>query len=346
MFKTRKGDLKKLMEKKRSPIVPIVLAVAIGLLTILLLNGVIRPTPMVVAKVAIAPATVLTADQLEVRTVPAGGRPADAFKTVEELIGQSLAVQRAAGDAITASVLGDNAQSGIPAQLEPGHVAIAVNVDLSSGVAGLLRPGQTVTIIGLLTPDVVGSQIGLGSAINTGPIIVQPVTDPILALTPTPTATPVPAMGPIGRISISGLRVLMVPQSFQYQEIPAGASQEEMFASSATSSKDSGVIVLDVPTTPMEVAPGVFVNPATLIAALDQFGVVYLALEPSGGLVVADEDILTLNLASLYQSINGNNQASMAATPTIVYRPTATPEPVEPTATPEPTLLPTLAPKP
>ena len=169
--------------------------------------------------------------------------------------------------------------------------------------------------------------------------------DPNSLLTPTPTATPIPLMGPVGRISISGLRVLMVPQSFQYQEIPAGASQEELFASSAATSKDSGVIVLDVPTTPMEIAPGVFVNPATLIAALDQFGVVYLALEPSSGLVVAEEDILTLNLASLYKSINGNNQVSAAATPTTYYHPTATPEPVA-TATPEPTLLPTLAPKP
>jgi len=92
-------------------------------------------------------------------------------------------------------------------------------------------------------------------------------------------------------------------------------------------------------------APGGVVNPATLIAALDQFGVVYLALEPSSGLVVAEEDILTLNLASLYKSINGNNQVSAAVTPTTYYRPTATPEPVA-TATPEPTLLPTLAPKP
>jgi len=332
------------MEKKKSPIVPIVLAVAIGLLTILLLNGVIRPTSMVVAKVAIAPGTVLTADLVEVRTVPAGGRPADAFEAVEEVIGQSLAVQRAAGDAITASVLGDNAQAGIPAQLEPGHVAIAVNVDLSSGVAGLLRPGQTVTIIGLLTPDVVRSQTGLGTAINTGAIIVPaPSTDPETALTPTATPTSVPPMGPVARISISGLRVLMVPQSFQYQEIPAGASQEELFASSAATSKDSGVIVLDVPTTPMEVAPGVFVNPATLIAALDQFGVVYLALEPSDGLVVSESDILTLNLASLYQSINGNNQAGGLVEPTAAPRPLPT---ARPTATPEPTLLPTLAPKP
>ena len=39
--------------KKRSPFAAIVLAVVIGLLVIALLNGVIRPTQVVVAKVAI-----------------------------------------------------------------------------------------------------------------------------------------------------------------------------------------------------------------------------------------------------------------------------------------------------
>ena len=37
--------------KKRSPLAAIVLAVVIGLLVIALLNGVIRPTQVVVAKV-------------------------------------------------------------------------------------------------------------------------------------------------------------------------------------------------------------------------------------------------------------------------------------------------------
>jgi len=71
--------------------------------------------------------------------------------------------------------------------------------------------------------------------------------------------------------------------------------------------------------------------------------VVYLALEPSDGLVVSESDILTLNLASLYQSINGNNQAGGLVEPTAAPRPLPT---ARPTATPEPTLLPTLAPKP
>lgn len=318
------------MEKKKSPIVPIVLAVVIGLLTMLLLNGLIRPKSIVVAKVAIAPGTILTADLLEVRSVPAGGRPADAFESIAEVEGKALAVQRAAGDFITAAVLGENSSAGIPAQLQPDHVAIAVHVDLSSGVAGMLRSGQTVTVIGLLTPDVVANQPGLATVIQSAPVILGEGD----SREPTATPTIAPPLGPLGRISISGIRVLMVPQSFQYQEIPQTADQEEMFASAGATSADEGAIVLDVPTTPVEIAPGVMVNPATLIAALDRFGGVYLALEPSGGLAVEGSDILTLNLASLYKTIIGNNEGAPAATPTMVKAATATPEV---TATPEAT---------
>ncbi|NMB68900.1 MAG: hypothetical protein GYA20_09075, partial [Chloroflexi bacterium] len=46
--------------KKRSPLIAIVLAVVIGLMVIALLNGVIRPTQIVVAKSAIAPGTILS----------------------------------------------------------------------------------------------------------------------------------------------------------------------------------------------------------------------------------------------------------------------------------------------
>ena len=58
--------------KKRSPLAAIVLAVVIGLLVIALLNGVIRPTQVVVAKVSIAPGTILTDSLVELRTIPAG----------------------------------------------------------------------------------------------------------------------------------------------------------------------------------------------------------------------------------------------------------------------------------
>jgi hypothetical protein len=110
----------------------------------------------------------------------------------------------------------------------------------------------------------------------------------------------------LARIAISGLKVLMVPQSFRYEELPSSSTQEQLFASARTVSaaQDSSVIVLDVPATPIEVVPGMKVNPATLIVALSKYGSLYLTLEPANGFKSAD--ILTLNLADLYNAMNDN----------------------------------------
>ena len=205
--------------KKRSPIAAIVLAVVIGLLVIALLNGVIRPTQVVVAKVAIAPGTVLTDQLVELRTIPMGAKPADATSKIEDVTGKILAVGRAPGDLIVTSVLGEIASAGIPAELPEGHVALAIHVDLASGVAGLLRPGQTVTGIGMISPDILKAST---TSVFTAPI--AEFTSPIVSLTPgvtatpTPTPTPAPPASPLARLAITGVRVLLVPQSFRYEE--------------------------------------------------------------------------------------------------------------------------------
>ena len=139
--------------KKRSPLIAIVLAVVVGLMVFALLNGVIRPTQVVVAKVAIAPGTILTDKLIELRTIPMGAKPADALTKVEDGVGKMLAVGRAPGDLVVQAVLGEIAGAGIPAELPEGHVALAIHVNQASGIAGLLRPGQTVTIVGMLSPD-------------------------------------------------------------------------------------------------------------------------------------------------------------------------------------------------
>ncbi|MGB5844509.1 MAG: SAF domain-containing protein [Anaerolineales bacterium] len=295
--------------KKRSPIAAIVLAVIIGLLVIALLNGVIRPTQVVVAKVAIAPGTLLTDQLVELRTIPMGARPKDAFSKVEDVAGKILAVGRAPGDWIVSSVLGDIAGAGIPAELPEGHVALAIHVNLASGVAGLLRPGQTVTVIGMLSPEIIKAS---ASSLFSAPI--SEFTSPFLSTTPeesatqspTPTPTPEPPTSPLARLVITGLRVLMVPQSFRYEEIPAGASQEELFSAARTSAsaQEGSVIVLDVPTGLVEVTPGFRVDPATLLAALDQYGMIHLALEPASGLDLDVVDVITLNLGELYNEMN------------------------------------------
>jgi len=293
--------------KKRSPIAAIVLAVVIGLLVIALLNGVIRPTQVVTAKVAIAPGTILTDPLIELRTIPMGARPADAISKVEDVTGKILAVGRAPGDLIVTSVLGEIAGAGIPAELPEGHVALAIHVNLASGVAGLLRPGQTVTVIGMISPDILKTTT---TNVFTAPI--AEFTSPIVSLTPdvnatpTPTPTPAPPASPLARIAITGLHVLMVPQSFRYEEIPAGTSQEQLYSSARTSmsAQEGSVIVLDVPTGLVEVTPGFKVDPATLLAALDQYGIIHLALEPTSGLGLDVADVITLNLGELYQEMN------------------------------------------
>lgn len=295
--------------KKRSPLAAIVLAVVIGLLVIALLNGVIRPTQVVVAKVSIAPGTILTDSLVELRTIPMGAKPSDAATRIEDVNGKMLAVGRAPGDFIVTSVLGEIAGAGIPAELPEGHVALAIHVDMASGVAGLLRPGQTVTVIGMIAPDILKE--------NTTNVISAPIEQfisPTLSLTPmtqatvipTPTPTPAAPSSPLARLAITGLRVLMVPQSFRYEEVPAGASEDQLYSSARTtmSAQEGSVIVLDVPTGLIEVTPGFKVDPATLLSALDQYGLIHLALEPTKGLGLDVSDVLTLNLGELYQEMN------------------------------------------
>ena len=287
--------------KKRSPWLAIVLAVVIGLMVIALLNGFIRPTEVVIAKVAIAPGTVLSADLVELRSIPAGAKPVDAFSTLEEVQGKMLAVGRAPGDLILSSVLGEASAAGIPSELEPGHVALAVNVDLASGVAGLLRPGQTVTVVGMLTPDVLQDALSMAPAPYPSDEALAPDG---LSATPTPTPTPAPPSAPLARLAISGLRVLMVPQSFRYEELPAGSSEEQLYSSARTTmaAQGSSVIVLDVPTGLVQVAPGLRADPVALLAALNRYGSLHLALEPAAGLQPGD--VVTLNLGDLYESLN------------------------------------------
>ncbi|MGD0575244.1 MAG: RcpC/CpaB family pilus assembly protein [Anaerolineales bacterium] len=305
---------------RRNLWIPIVLAVGTVFLVVLLLNGVIRPVTVVVAKVAIAPGTQLTSALVDIRSVPAQAKPADAYGQASEVIGKIVAVGRAPGDFITSSVLGDQAQAGLPQELPAGHIAVAVHVDMASGVAGLLRPGQTVTVIGILSPDALGnlqttqtvsvSPISLGPSAGPGPgggpAIGQAPASGLNAATPTPqpTPTPEPPEAPLARIAIEGLKVIMVPQSFRYEELPAGSSQDQLFASARTTlaSQQSSVVVLDVPAAPVQLLPGLEVNPPSLLAALDKYGTIVLALEPASGL--KGGQVLTLNLADLYNAMN------------------------------------------
>jgi hypothetical protein len=159
----------------------------------------------------------------------------------------------------------------------------------------------------MISPDILKAST---NSVFTAPI--AEFTSPIVSLTPgvsatpTPTPTPAPPASPLARLAITGVRVLLVPQSFRYEEVPAGASEEELFSSARTSmsAQEGSVIVLDVPTGLIEVTPGFKVDPATLLAALDQYGIIHLALEPTSGLALDVADVITLNLGELYNEMN------------------------------------------
>lgn len=75
-------------------------------------------------------------------------------------------------------------------------------------------------------------------------------------------------------------------------------------ARTSASAQEGSVIVLDVPTQQIEVTPGLKVDPPTLLAVLDKYGAIHLALQSTKGLNLDVSDVLTLNLGELYEEMN------------------------------------------
>ena len=292
---------------KRSYLVVAGLALLAFILTFALLSGVVVPKPVVVARLDLTAGTRLTADLLAVRTLPGSAIPDGAYTTLAEAEGKVLTTARVAGDPITAYVAGEStASSGIPAQLSENTVAISIRVDQATGLAGVLRPGQTVSVIAIIDPGVI-QQSALQSV--TSPVLQEPAVTSSSGVSPTPmppTPIPQPPVSPAARIVISGLKVLVVPQSFRYEEsATTGSSDSFLPARTTVTLQQNSVILLEVPVTPVEIAPGLIASPAELLALLNQTAVIHLVLEPANGLNIRVDAIPAVDLAELYQSITG-----------------------------------------
>ena len=296
------------MKKPRKSIFIIAgLALLAFILSYALLYGVIAPKPVVEARVDLSAGTRLTADVLAVRSLPANAIPKGAYTALAEAEGKVLTTARVAGDPITAYVAGESAvSSGIPAQLAPNTVAISIKVDQATGLAGVLRPGQTVAVIAIVDPAAI-QRSSLQSI--TSPVLGVPAATPSSGAMPTPlppTPTPQPPVSPAARIVITGLKVLVVPQSFRYEEAPTtGSGASFLTARTTVSEQQSSVILLEAPVTPVEIAPGLVASPAELLALLNQTAVIHLVLQPADGLTIRVEAVPAVDLAELYQAITG-----------------------------------------
>ena len=296
---------------RKSLLIVLGLALLAGALTFSLLTLYVRPTSVVVARRDLAAGTRLTADLLEEKRLPKGAVPAGAFTAAAQVAGQVLTADRVSGDVITSYVAGDaSAAAGIPALLAPDNVAIAVNVDQATGLAGIVRSGQHVTVIAILDPQAIQRQ-SAGSVVPAFAPTPFPGEGDALSgpaqATPAPTPTPQPPLSPVASITIKGLRVLVVPQSFRYEELPASGGEAELFASARTSqaAQSGSVILLEAPVAPVQVAPGLSVSPAELLALLNKVATIHLALEPGGGLSIETASLEPVDLADLYEHITG-----------------------------------------
>jgi Flp pilus assembly protein CpaB len=178
------------------------LPVALGVLTGILLALVLWPKAppqqtVVVAARDLGAGMALTAADLTTATLPASQAPTDAVSDPAALVGQTLAVVRFAGEPVTPRHLG-------PAvTLAPDERGIAVQVQVDTGLAGLLRPGMTVGVVATLagqTPDPADSQPGV-------------------------VASPVRTV--YAKALLEGVRVLYVPPEFQarpYTPLTAAAT--------------------------------------------------------------------------------------------------------------------------
>lgn len=219
------------MKRAKSSLLIIAL---LALATFVLVAGVLtaaqKKAPVIVAAHALETGTKLGPNDVEVRHIHASSVLEGAFKTPEEVIGGVITVQRLPGDQVTADMVGDAAQNALAQGLDPDHRAVAVHVDRASGLAGLLRPGDTVSAIAIVDPS---------TWLGTGP------TAPGMGVQNT---------GAGAKVMLTGLKVLFVPWEFRYRELNTVEDDAGMAPVMATSSgREDGVVVLSAPLAPITV---------------------------------------------------------------------------------------------
>ncbi len=256
-----------------------VVAIATFLLVALFFAGMRNTKQVVVAAHALAPGTRITAGDVRVKKVHAADCLPGALSKPSAVVGKVVAFARAGGDQITANMVGTGTY-GISAQLPPDERAIAIQVTKAEGLAGIVRPGDRVTAIAIIDPqqlDMVNMQ---------GYATMQPPQPGASGKKSASAQVVVTGLSPTARVVLTGLKVLMVPDSFRYVEHSNKSS-----LSPVRSSGNSGVILLEAPITPismtLSVSNGVtntmMISPVELLALLNEKGKIHLAMEPVTG---------------------------------------------------------------
>ncbi len=272
-----------MLKGKGSLVLILVLALVLAVLVAAFFASVANLKPVVVAAHPLGAGTRLNEKAVVVKRIPAAAVLPDAFSSIEEVKGQVLTMPRNTGDQITASMVGPEAASTIAAALPSTHRAVAIHVDRATGLMGMIGVGDKVSVVAVLDP----------TRLNI--LTVSPIVEAGKKASSPP--------GPMAIITVSGLRVLKVPQLFRYQEIPQEEGETgSLWAPAVTTmaQQEEGVVLLDVPMEPVEVAPGLKVSPVELLPLLDATARIHLVWEPED----ADYSIATVgvDLADLVEA--------------------------------------------
>ncbi len=260
-------------------------------------------TEVIVAKQSLPAGARLTAEYLELREVHTSDVMDNALTAIEDAENQVLTIARAPGDQITADMIGNQASVGLANQLLPGHRAVAVHVDQASGLLGVLRPGDHVAIVAIVDPQ--AAQVQQQMSYAATPALFTDIEDQQEDQEQEQEELLEPP-APAAYVVVSNLRVLLVPQLFRYEETLPTEEDEGGFAPARTSlsNQRDSVILLDVPTEPVEVVAGADkMSPAALLPLLDAHAKLHLLLEPAS----ADNVEVTVgaDLGDLYRAMIG-----------------------------------------
>ena len=120
----------------------------------------LRPhtVPVVVARQSIPAHTALTAAMLTVAQYTPAIRPAGAAASVAKLAGDITHVPLAQGEPVLPQDLSRvNAPSSLSYAIHPGMRAVTLPVNLASGVADLIHPGDHVDVLAIFRPKTSGA---------------------------------------------------------------------------------------------------------------------------------------------------------------------------------------------
>jgi pilus assembly protein CpaB len=111
-------------------------------------------SPVVVAAADIAQGDRLTATSLQVNQFASGTVPEGAFSDPDSVVGRVVSLPIFAGEPVIASKLAPiGAAGGLEVKIEPGYRAMAIPVNETVGISGLIQPNSRVDVIVTFRPE-------------------------------------------------------------------------------------------------------------------------------------------------------------------------------------------------